>query len=90
MRGYQKRVIYLKNTGSRDFEEAYFVVRENVGDKGRSCPHMIEEANRIIDENFGDGRGWLYRYRWYIFTFLAGAALSALSIFLSDIFFGIF
>lgn len=90
MRGYQKRVIYLKNTGSRDFEEAYFVVRENVGDKGRSSPHMIEEANRIIDENFGERRSRLYAYRWYILTFLAGAALSALSIFISDIFFGVF
>ena len=51
---------------------------------------MIEEANRIIDENFGDGRGRLYRFRWYILTFLAGAALSACSIFLVEIFFGVF
>jgi len=90
MRGYQKRVIYLKNTGSRDFEEAYFIVRADVGDKGQSCPHMIEEANRIIDENFGEGRSRLYAYRWYIFMFLAGASLCALAIFLSHIIFGIF
>lgn len=90
MRGYQKRVIYLKNTGSRDFEEAYFIVRADVGDKGHTCPHMIEEANRIIDENFGEKRGRLYAYRWYIFTFLLGASISALLILLADIFFGVF
>jgi hypothetical protein len=29
VRGCQKKIIYLKNTGSEVFEEAYFVVREN-------------------------------------------------------------
>ena len=90
MRGYQKRVIYLKNTGSRNFEEAYFIVRADIGDEGRSSPHMIEEANRIIDENFGEKHGKLYACRWYILTFLSGAAISALTIFLWEIIFGIF
>ena len=36
MRGYQKRVIYLKNTGSRNFEEAYFVDSKADGTIGSS------------------------------------------------------
>ena len=90
MRGYQKRVIYLKNTGSRDFEEAYFIVRGDVGEDARSSLHMIEEANRIIDENFGEGHGRLFFLRWYILTFLAGASCCALIIFLLHSIFGIF
>ncbi len=77
MRGYQKRVIYLKNTGSKSFEEAYFVMRESEGSPGVSQDKMIEEANRIIAENFGsDGRGFLYTKRWYILAFLAGCAIT--------------
>ena len=90
MRGYQKRVIYLKNTGSRHFEEAYFVVRTDAEDKKCSSHHMIEEANRIVEENFGVCHGRLYSYRFYILTFVLGMALSALVIFLSEIFFNLF
>jgi hypothetical protein len=50
MRGYQKRVIHIKNTGSNLFEEAYFVVKEDsrCNEVGLS---IIDEANRIIEEN---------------------------------------
>ena len=55
MRGYQKRVVYLKNTGSSVFEEAYFVIKSdklNQIDKKRYIgEELIEEANRIIEEN---------------------------------------
>ena len=50
MRGYQKRVVYLKNPGSAIFEEAYFVIRD-----GQECKEteksIVDEANRIIREN---------------------------------------
>lgn len=80
MRGYQKRVIYLKNTGSRNFEEAYFVVRDtNDGVRPDSASAMIDEANLIIDENFGKRkRGFLYTKRWYFLSFLMGFCLSFL------------
>ena len=75
MRGYQKKVIYLKNTGSRHFEEAYFVVRP--GEKA-SPDKMIDEANRIIEENTNGGRGgFLYSKRWHILAFMLGAVSSA-------------
>ena len=54
MRGCEKRVIYLKNTGSDLFDEAYFVV-SRVGEI--SCPEsfdMVSEANRIVEECIED------------------------------------
>lgn len=69
MRGYQKKVIYLKNTGSRDFEEAYFIIRPDGKEDEVSSARMIEEANRIVEENFG-------RRRRRIFTFTRGSLFS--------------
>ena len=79
MRGYQKKVIYLKNTGSRNFEEAYFVLRSDIDSPKISEGEMIKEANTIIDENFGNStRSFFYNKRWYFFTFFVGFALSFL------------
>lgn len=52
MRGYQKKVVYLKNIGSSVFEEAYFVIKAN-SQKSESYTNreLIKEANRIIEEN---------------------------------------
>ena len=55
VRGYQKRIIYLKNTKSRYFDEAYFVVKEDNITQGAPHSELVEEANRIIDENYSDG-----------------------------------
>ena len=54
MRGYQKKVIYLKNTGSPVFEEAYFVIKSDKSQKKereKNKSELLEEANRIIEEN---------------------------------------
>ena len=56
MRGYQKRVVYLKNIGSSVFVEAYFVIKSDklnqFDEKKRyTGAKLIEEANRIIEEN---------------------------------------
>lgn len=51
MRGYQKKIIFLKNTGSSLFEEAYFVLK-NEGEGNSSHATLVKEANRIIEENF--------------------------------------
>ena len=75
MRGYQKRVIYLKNTGSRHFEEAYFILRENADKKAASSAEVIDEANRIIKENFEKERcSFISSKKWYILAFLIGCA----------------
>ena len=75
MRGYQKKVIYVKNTGSRHFEEAYFVLRPDSEGAAASPESMITEANRIIRENFlKRKKGFLYSKRWYVLSFFLGCA----------------
>ena len=54
MKGYQKKVIFLKNTGSHLFEEAYFVVSRQGEEAAIGQSDMILEANRIIRESLGD------------------------------------
>ena len=51
LKGCQRKIIVMKNTGSNIFEEAYFVLRENAVKAHLSEIDMIEEANRIIREN---------------------------------------
>ena len=53
MRGYQKRVVFLKNTGSPYFEEAQFVIRCEDKKEMKTTEELVAEASRIIDENFG-------------------------------------
>ncbi|MBO5316414.1 MAG: hypothetical protein J6B48_08300 [Clostridia bacterium] len=77
MRGYQKRVIFLKHTGSRLFDEAYFVVSPM--SEGAAEGDMVLEANRIIEDNIkkddsDKGVGRLKGFYW----FLLGAAVSAI------------
>ena len=49
VRGCQKRMVYLKSTGSEVFDEAYFVVRDDALVNFGECD-MIKEANRILSE----------------------------------------
>lgn len=53
MRGCQKRVVFLKNTGSPYFEQAYFVIRSADERNSKTTEELVAEASRIIDENFG-------------------------------------
>lgn len=52
VRGCQKKIIYLKNTNSAVFDEAYFVINEKALGSDVSECDMIKEANRILDECF--------------------------------------
>jgi len=51
MRGYQKKVIFLKDTGSHLFDEAYFVVSRQGEAAHVEQSDMVFEANRIIKES---------------------------------------
>ena len=55
MRGYQKRVVYLKNIDSSIFEEAYFIMKTDLSEasfsKNKESFNLVKEANRIIEEN---------------------------------------
>lgn len=48
LKGYQKRVVILKNTGSKMFEEAQFVLKE---DYSRASDFdIVSEATRLIND----------------------------------------
>ena len=83
VRGYQKRVIHLKNIGSSLFDEAYFIVNGKE-QRDESPSDMIKEANRIIKENLTGKyeRGRIIRFvKRFFIPFLAGA-VSALLVFI--------
>ena len=84
VRGCQKRIIYLKNSGSNLFEEAYFVIKNTSQCEEVSECDMIEEANRIIDESFYSEERERFGVRLISFLkkialpFLAGALIGVL------------
>ena len=49
VRGCQKKIIYLKNTDSDVFDEAYFILNDKYPEVSGECD-MIKEANRILGE----------------------------------------
>lgn len=76
LRGYQKRVVYLKNTGSEIFKEAYFIMEESKSSNQSTTKELVDEANRIIDENFYEKRqGFVKRAIPYL-CFFAGVSIS--------------
>lgn len=82
MRGYQKKVIFLKNTGSHLFDEAYFVMSREGEDAAIEQSDMVFEANRIIKESLNDkesriGRERVREKRTFLVPFLIGALISA-------------
>ena len=72
MRGCQKRVIYMKNTGSEVFDEAYFVVKDGYSHTSAEVD-FLKEANRIVEENSCG-----VKKKWDKKTFLRDAVIFAL------------
>lgn len=79
VRGCEKRVVFLKNTGSEYFEEAYFVLCSCAD--GISEKDMIAEANRIIEdaENKRDNRKARILSRSNVISFVSGLVISSLA-----------
>ena len=81
MRGYQKKVIFLKNTGSHLFDEAYFIVSREGEEAKVGQSNMVLEANRIIRESIWDseqsGRGDGGKIKTFLLPFFLGALISA-------------
>ncbi len=52
LRGCQKKVYFMKNTGSAYFEEAYFILKNTSADHIEAGKNrdLAEEAERIIKE----------------------------------------
>ncbi|MBR5453936.1 MAG: hypothetical protein IKV54_07645 [Clostridia bacterium] len=51
VRGCQKKIIHLRDTGSDLFEEAYFIIRPGKAALRASETDMIREARRILENN---------------------------------------
>lgn len=55
LRGCQKKIVFIKNTGSKVFDEAYFVISGKEGAPSLTDEAMVDEAKRIIEDvTFGD------------------------------------
>ena len=84
MRGYQKKVIFLKDTGSHLFDEAYFVVSRKGEEAHIEQSDMVFEANRIIKESLEDkdvrirGEGSKSKSGFFV-PFFLGAFISLLT-----------
>ena len=83
MRGYQKKVIFLKDTGSHLFDEAYFVVSRQGEAAHIEQSDMVFEANRIIKESL-EGKDLRLRgkdkrlFRGFVIPFFLGALITFL------------
>ena len=83
MRGYQRKVIFLKNTGSPYFDEAYFVMSDHGVAMSVDQSDMVREANRIINESLSDPFSRIEgervkSKREFIFPFFLGVIISVL------------
>lgn len=55
IKGCQRRIIMVKDTGSRYFDCAYFVLRHDLPQNSRESD-MLAEAHRMIDAYIPDGQ----------------------------------
>ena len=51
VKGCQKKTIHIKDTGSKYYEEAYFVLKPGVSESKISSGDMISEAIKIAEES---------------------------------------
>lgn len=51
VKGCQKKIIHLRDTGSDLFEEAYFIIRPGKAALRASETDMVREARRILENN---------------------------------------
>ena len=75
LKGAQKRMIVVRTGDSRYFDEAYFVLRREIGGGRSSCADMLSEANRILEESGISGRSRRRSGRICLLLFLLGAVL---------------
>lgn len=70
--GCQRRMYYVRDTGSRLFREAYFVLREGAG-VAAAEGDLAAEADRILRERFPGRRRRRIPGKWAVFA--AGAII---------------
>lgn len=83
VKGCKKSIVYIKNTGSDCFKEAYFILNDGKGVSVLREKDLVSEATRVIEESCyrAEGRrgfGTAIRHSWL--PFLLGL-LSGLAVF---------
>ncbi len=56
IKGCNKRVIVMKDTGNAMIEEAFFILKPEAGKNGFSEGDIIKQANRILERSIYDDR----------------------------------
>ena len=74
IKGSNRRVVVMKNTGSDYFDEAYFLIKENLLKTGKS---PVSEAKKIIREL--DTRKRKSVFLSPLFLFLSGCVIGLLT-----------
>ena len=82
IKGARKEMIVVRTGGSRYFDEAYFVLREDAQKEKRKSTDILGEANRILAEITPEfstvskkkNQGWLF----FVVGSLCGAILSVI------------
>ena len=83
MRGYERRIIYMKNVGSDYFDEAYFVVKSDTPPTENKKDRLVDEANRIIKENFKKKkRGKIPPILLFLLSFSLGVIAACVALFI--------
>ena len=75
VKGYKRNVVLLKSTNSDIFDMAYFIMKDDVKERGID---VIDEANRILEENSLPRRRAGVRWIVPLLSFLCGTAVSSL------------
>ena len=50
IKGCEKRVVWIRNTESETFDQAYFILSESAYEKKKSESDIVAEAKRIIGQ----------------------------------------
>ena len=88
LKGSQKKIVRLQSAGSRLFDEAFFVLRDDAAPPATG--DMLAEANRILEESMLPRRARhphsFFAFLLYASLVLAGGILASLCFFLFFIF----
>ncbi len=81
IKGAQKQMIVVRTSSSRYFEEAYFVLKNDVKTQKRNRTDLLTEANRILkeSENVRTGKKkHRHPVLWFAIGLLLGACITGL------------
>lgn len=77
MRGSEKKIIYVRDTGSAFFEEAYFILRSGAAEAAASPDDMVREAERLVSASDSPYPRHAKRLSARALSFFAGAAAAS-------------